>query len=160
MEEFTVPQVAHQLLNGKPTARGLRRQFSLDQGSIVTPLVSKATFRKAPSLEETSEYIQSSSCGGSIDRGESDTYTSLLTKSPNPNIPIEAPKDTNSSNPTTPNLTPHSDGNASGDSLVRQSSLSSRSLSKTRTLSVLEESPTQTRKVMVKQTSLMEEPEK
>jgi len=48
--------VAHQLLNGRPAARGLRRQFSLDQGSnyYIPPVYrNRDTFRKTPSLEET-----------------------------------------------------------------------------------------------------------
>ena len=48
--------MAHQLLNGRPAARGLRRQFSLDQGSnyYIPPVTrNRDTFRKTPSLEET-----------------------------------------------------------------------------------------------------------
>ncbi|ODM99902.1 Guanylyl cyclase GC-E [Orchesella cincta] len=49
-------QVAHQLLNGRPTSRGLRRQFSLDQGSnyYVPPNSSnKSIFCKAPSMDDS-----------------------------------------------------------------------------------------------------------
>ncbi|CAG7785472.1 unnamed protein product [Allacma fusca] len=52
-------QVAHQLLNGRPTAKGLRRQFSLDQGGNSHAPLSRSAFRKAPSLEEGTEIISS-----------------------------------------------------------------------------------------------------
>ena len=51
--------MAHQLLNGRPTVKGLRRQFSLDQGSNSQAAASRPTFRKAPSLEEATETLTS-----------------------------------------------------------------------------------------------------
>lgn len=52
---YTDTQVAHQLLNGRPAIRGLRRQFSLDQGSnyYVTPVSSKSVISRMPYSEET-----------------------------------------------------------------------------------------------------------
>lgn len=51
----SLSQVAHQLLNGRPAIRGLRRQFSLDQGSnyYVNPAQSKAAISRMPYSEET-----------------------------------------------------------------------------------------------------------
>lgn len=51
--------MAHQLLNGRPTSRGLRRQFSLDQGSnyYVTPVSSKSVICKMPSDEFVGEHL-------------------------------------------------------------------------------------------------------
>lgn len=51
---LSLSQVAHQLLNGRPAIRGLRRQFSLDQGSnyYVNPAPSKPAISKMPYSEE------------------------------------------------------------------------------------------------------------
>jgi len=50
-------QIAHQLLNGRPTTKGLRRQLSLDHRAmpILLQKAQMANIRRAPSLEENLE---------------------------------------------------------------------------------------------------------
>ena len=108
-------QVAHQLLNGRPTVKGLRRQFSLDQGSNSQAAASRPTFRKAPSLEEASETmtspseklnpkligssseanVKASSAGSGFEVSQLDTSTDSTNKiktSPRPQKPFTASK--------------------------------------------------------------------
>lgn len=82
-------QVAHQLLNGRPTTKGLRRQLSLDHKvmPVVLRAAHKATIRRAPSLEENLESTSSLNIPliTTTSRSESQSSrTSILKHSPSP----------------------------------------------------------------------------
>ncbi|CAL8095033.1 unnamed protein product [Orchesella dallaii] len=83
-------QVAHQLLNGRPTTKGLRRQLSLDHKvmPVVLRAAHKATVRRAPSLEENLENATCLSIPlvASSRAGSQSSRNGILKHSPSPRV--------------------------------------------------------------------------